>query len=169
MDKKLVNVVAAYAPQVGRSTEEKDKFWWDMMELVASYGQGEEVVIGGDLNGHVGNTAEGYEEVHGGYGYGNRNEEGERILEFCDALEMNIGNTWFSQEENKRITFESGGIKSMIDYLLMRKSEGIQLVGLEALYVGMQHKMVLGDFIMESREGDSRKKEKRKRRLRTWR
>ena len=159
MDKKLVNVFAAYAPQVGRSTEEKDKFWWNMMELVASYGHGEEVVIGGDLNGHVGNMAEGYEEVHGGYGYGNKNEEGERILEFCEALEMKIGNTWFRQEENKLITFESGGIKSMIDYLLVRKGEGIRLVGSEALYVGMQHKMVLGDFIVESRDGDNGKKD----------
>jgi exonuclease III len=78
--KKVLNIVAAYAPQMGRSAEEKDKFWWELMELVAGMGKGEEVVIGGDMNGHVGESAEGYEEAHGGHGYGTRNEEGERIF-----------------------------------------------------------------------------------------
>ena len=40
------------------------------------------VVLGGDLNGHVGQKSEGYEGVHGGFGYGVRNVEGEKILEF---------------------------------------------------------------------------------------
>ena len=34
-------------------------------------------MIAGDFNGHVGQAAEGYERLHGGYGFGDRNREGE--------------------------------------------------------------------------------------------
>ena len=43
----------------------------------------EEVLVGGDLNGHVGRSTDGFEGVHRGYGYGVRNGEGERILGVC--------------------------------------------------------------------------------------
>jgi hypothetical protein len=33
--------------------------------------------IGGNLNGHVGSTRVGFDEVHGSIGYGSRNQEGE--------------------------------------------------------------------------------------------
>ena len=46
----------------------------------------EVIILGGDMNGHVGKTTAGYEDVHGGFGYGVRNAEGECILEFGLAL-----------------------------------------------------------------------------------
>ncbi|KAK9165688.1 hypothetical protein Scep_000879 [Stephania cephalantha] len=39
----------------------------------------ENVFNGGDLNGHVGASNDGFERVHGGFSYGNRNEEGESV------------------------------------------------------------------------------------------
>ena len=54
-------------------------------------------MICGDFNGHVGKVANGYEGVHGGHGYGLRNTEGERILEFAVAHDLAVGNT-FPQE-----------------------------------------------------------------------
>ena len=44
------------------------------------------------MNGHVGKTTAGYEDVHGSFGYGVRNAEGEHILEFGLALDMVICN-----------------------------------------------------------------------------
>ena len=35
----------------------------------------------------------GYEDVHGGNGYGMRNTEGKRILEFAVAHDLVVGNT----------------------------------------------------------------------------
>ena len=31
-------------------------------------------------------NVDGYDGVHGGYGFGERNADGERILELCDAM-----------------------------------------------------------------------------------
>ena len=78
-------------------------------------------MMGGDLNGHVGELAEGYEGVHVGSGFGVRNTEGVRILECGDALDMVVCNTMFKKRPSRLITYESGGIKSQIDYLVVRR------------------------------------------------
>ena len=51
--------------------------------LLRKVGADETLVICGDLNGHISKLANGYEGVHGGYGYGLRNKEEEHILEFA--------------------------------------------------------------------------------------
>ena len=68
------------------------------------------------MNGHVGRDADGY----GGMGFGTRNAEGERILEFGDAVGMVVCNTLFKKEDSKLITYHSGDNRSMIDYLMVR-------------------------------------------------
>ena len=51
--------------------------------------------IGGDLNGHVGTSNTGFEGVHGGFGYGCRNQEGEDVLSFALAYDLIVANTLF--------------------------------------------------------------------------
>src|SRR6267154_1811727 len=77
----ILHVISGYAPQVGRAMVEKEEFWLALSKIVDEIGQEEFVVIGGDMNGHVGAKADGYEGVHGGKGYGERNTEGEMLLE----------------------------------------------------------------------------------------
>ena len=83
----------------------------------------EGLIIGGDLNGHVGKERGGYEEVMGIYGFGDRNREGEYILDFCLAKGLRIMNTMFKKEREKMITFKSSGRDTQIDYLLVRAEE----------------------------------------------
>lgn len=47
----------------------------------------EVAVMGGDLNRYVGELAEGY-AVHGGSGFGPRDTEGVRTLEFGEAMDV---------------------------------------------------------------------------------
>ena len=56
------------------------------------------VVNAGDMNGHVGSSNAGYEGTHGGFGYGSRNADGSRILEFADGLNLVICNTVYETE-----------------------------------------------------------------------
>ena len=55
--------------------------------------------MAGDLNGHVGKTSGGFEGVHGGNGYGDRNRKGERKLEFGLAMDMLVANTVFKKRK----------------------------------------------------------------------
>ena len=69
----------------------------------------------GDWNGHVGSEGCGFEEVHGGKGFGVRNTEGERLLEFAVANEIVVGNTRFTKRESHLATYCSGIHKTQID------------------------------------------------------
>ncbi|KAH1256215.1 LINE-1 retrotransposable element ORF2 protein [Glycine max] len=115
------NVISGYAPQVGLAEHFKVKFWEDLEGVLQDIPQGEKVFLGGDLNGHVGSVARGFEGVHGGFGLGEMNGEGKSILEFSEALDLSIANTWFKKREDHLITYKSGGTCSQIDFFLIRK------------------------------------------------
>ncbi|KAK6744303.1 hypothetical protein RB195_011169 [Necator americanus] len=103
-----LQVVSAYAPQVGCSEEEKACFWENLQQYVQSL-EGEEVLlIGGDFNGHVGSRKDGFKSCHGGYGYGGRNDHGLRILEYAAASDVIIANTQYRKRKSHLITYTSG-------------------------------------------------------------
>jgi hypothetical protein len=52
----------------------KRQLWKDLEDIVTSVAVTEKL-LKGDLNGHVGATNIGFERVHGGFGYGDRNKE----------------------------------------------------------------------------------------------
>ena len=93
-----INIVSAYAPQVGFTDEEKEEFWKELEELIRSFPEKDNIVIGADLNGHIGRSNTGYERWHGGFGHGEKNQEGDDILEFTQVYDLALGNS-FPQNE----------------------------------------------------------------------
>ncbi|KAF7707519.1 hypothetical protein HF521_018737 [Silurus meridionalis] len=61
----MINVISAYAPQVGCEMEEKERFWSELDEVVDGVPRNEQLVIGADFNGHVGEGNRGDKEVIG--------------------------------------------------------------------------------------------------------
>jgi hypothetical protein len=57
----MVRVISVFAPQQGRTEEDKDHFYNDLSEEIGQAGPDEFVMLLGDLNGHVGVNADGYE------------------------------------------------------------------------------------------------------------
>ncbi|ESO04090.1 hypothetical protein HELRODRAFT_173167 [Helobdella robusta] len=145
--KVIVRVISGYASQQSRKEEEKDRFYDDVSDEIGQAGLDEFVVLLGDLNGHVGADADGYEGVHGGWGYGIRNEEGRRVLDLADAHNMVVGNTWFTREPARLITYWSGEHRSMIDYILVRAKHRKYVKNVKAIPVGVQQ----GEFMAFSK------------------
>nr|XP_009801375.1 PREDICTED: craniofacial development protein 2-like [Nicotiana sylvestris] len=81
-----LNVISAYAPHAGLSEEVKQRFWEGIYEIVCHVPPAEKLFIGGDFNGHIGANAGGYGEVHGGFGFGERNGGGTTLLDFAKAF-----------------------------------------------------------------------------------
>ena len=86
--------------------------------VVANIPLSEVLIPGGDWNGHVGRAADGFEEVHGGNGYGVRNDDGGRLLDFAVAHDLVIGNTLFKKRNSHLITYASGDHETQVDYIL---------------------------------------------------
>jgi len=55
----------------------------DLEALIRAVKLEQQVVIGADMNDHVGWCAREYDGTHGGHGYGNRNEERSDIPEMA--------------------------------------------------------------------------------------
>ncbi|XP_019248375.1 PREDICTED: craniofacial development protein 2-like [Nicotiana attenuata] len=118
-----LNVVSAYAPQAGLDEEVKRRFWEGLDEIVRSIPPTERLFIRGDFNGHIGSAAGSYGEVHGGFGFGDRNGGGTSLLDFAKAFELVIVNSTFSKREEHLVTFQSSAVKTQIDFLLLRRCD----------------------------------------------
>ncbi|AQK62958.1 Retrovirus-related Pol polyprotein LINE-1 [Zea mays] len=145
----VLNVISAYAPQVGLNENSKREFWEGLEDMVSSVPVGEKLFIGGDLNGHVGTSSTSFEGVHGGFGFGTRNQEGEEILNFALAYDMFIANTFFKKRQSHLVTFSSGQHTSQIDFVLLRKEDRHACLDCKVIpgeCVVTQHKLVVADF-----------------------
>ncbi|XP_064111347.1 craniofacial development protein 2-like [Macrobrachium nipponense] len=125
-----VNIFSAYAPQIGCSDEEKDHFWSDLEEEMEKVPADERCLVGGDLNGHVGQNNHVISRIHGGYGYDERNAEGERIVDFAVSKDMVLANTFFTKRQEHTVTYKSGGRSSQIDYLMYKCATSFSSDGL---------------------------------------
>ena len=59
----------------------------------------------GDMNAKVGNERDGY--AVSSFGVGVRNENGNRLFEFCGEHTLLLLNKWFQQKESVRHTWTS--------------------------------------------------------------
>jgi hypothetical protein len=117
----IVNVISAYAHQIGLNENIKMQFWEELNALVSSVPISEKLFIGEDLNGHVGSTRVGFDGVHGGFEYGSRNQEGEGILNFALAYDLIVTNTLFRKRVSHLLTFSNSQHCSQINFILTRR------------------------------------------------
>ena len=164
----VYNFISVYAPQQGRPDAEKDRFYDQLNSVIARIPTKEVLIPGGDWNGHVGSTADGFKQVHGGFGYGERNSEGDRLLDFAVAHDLVIGNTLFEKRDSHLVTFASGTHETQVDYILFRRSlrkliKDVKVIpGEECL---LQHRLLVCVFRVTSLPKPKRRFTPR---LRTW-
>jgi hypothetical protein len=122
--------------------------------LVSSVSISEKLFIGGDLNGHVGPTRVGFDGVHGSFGYGSRNQEGNGILNFTLAYYLIVANTLFRKRVSHLVTFSSGQHCSQIDFILARREDMHACLDCKVI-LGVclvpQHKLVVAHFRFQVR------------------
>ena len=121
--------VQIYAPCEDDEDEEKERFYESLDQAIREFRKGREcLVVMGDFNGKVGNSKE--EDTVGPYGLGERNDNGERVVNFCKRHNLCITNTWFQQKRSAQHTWTSPDkeIKNQIDYVMVDKRfrHGIQ-------------------------------------------
>uniref|UniRef100_A0A7I4Z469 Reverse transcriptase domain-containing protein n=1 Tax=Haemonchus contortus TaxID=6289 RepID=A0A7I4Z469_HAECO len=119
IERQKIPSLFSVAPQTGCSEQTKDTFWNLLDGKTAEVLLQEAIVVAGDLNGHVGATKDGY-SCHGGFGYGSRNTDAERVLEYADSHNLTIVNTRFRKRDSHLITFYSGENRTQIDFVLVR-------------------------------------------------
>ena len=156
-----INIFSVYAPQIGCSDEEKDCFWSELEEEIEKVPADERCIVGGDLNGHVGQNNQVIARIHGGYGYNDeRNAEGERIVDFAVSSDMAIANTFFTKQQEHLVTYKSGGHLSQIDFMLYRRKDLREVKDCKVIpgdHVCAQHRLVVMDLVIAIEQTRKRK------------
>ncbi|KAF3671847.1 Iron-sulfur cluster assembly enzyme ISCU, mitochondrial [Capsicum annuum] len=94
-----LHVCSVYALQVGLDEEVKARFWEALDEVVRSMPSLEKIVIAGDFNGHIEVLPGCYDDVHGGFGFDDRNGDGVALLNFARAFGLVVVNLSFPKKE----------------------------------------------------------------------
>ncbi|KAG5608981.1 hypothetical protein H5410_020262 [Solanum commersonii] len=94
--------------------EAKKLFYEDLDEVVRGIPNTEKIVIGGDFNSHIRATSNGFDDVHGGFGFGERNGGGTSLLDFAKAFELVIANFMLSEEGEPPVTFVASGDRGLV-------------------------------------------------------
>ena len=102
-------------------------------------------IVLGDLNGHVDRDVDGYDGVHCGNEFGDHNAEGEAILEFATCFGFYVVNTFFMKEMQQLVIYESGEVRTVVDYVLTRKNDMKDVMVIPGEECVSQHKLVVMD------------------------
>ena len=151
MEGVILNIISAYALQVGCTYEEKEAFWLDLDETVEKIPKDERIVVGADLNGHVREGNNGDENVMGRHGLGERNEEGQAVVDFAKRMELAINNTFFVKKPANRVTYSSGGRNSQVDYIMVRRCRIKEVVDTKVTVgesIAKQHRIVVSEMVI---------------------
>ena len=81
------------------------------------------LIFTGEMNTKVGEENWDYDEVMGKHGLGQRNDNGERLCEFCDMNELVITGTLFPPKNIHKATWVSPNriTRNQIDHVLINK------------------------------------------------
>ena len=93
------------------------------------------MVMMGDFNAKVGQSDTPESSAIGPHGLGERNERGDRLLDFATANEMVITNTLFKQHRRRFYTWTSpdGNTRNQIDYFCIHERWKTSVVNTKTL------------------------------------
>ncbi|KAL1447116.1 hypothetical protein WDU94_005460 [Cyamophila willieti] len=146
----VVSIIQCYAPQSGCSTDDKAEF----ESLLEDHLKERNTIVMGDMNAQVGRVRDGYDRVMGPWGFGDQNDEGVNLIDFCMRNEMMIGNTWFRKRSSHKITRYSwdGRYKTMIDLVILTESMRQWLLDVKVIpsvSMGGDHRLLISTIIIK--------------------
>lgn len=98
--------------------------------------QTEEIVLAGNLNGHVGAEREEYERWHEGKTLGQRNEERKMELDMVRANDVALVNKFFTKSSEQTYKYKSGQNGTVIDYIALRRDISGNVVNCKVILGG---------------------------------
>lgn len=124
--KESLTFIQVYAPTDKASEPKIEQFYDSIAD--ALHKTGKNVFILGDLKAKIGCPLEEEDLVMGKYGYGERNERGSRLIQFCLQHNFKIMNSYFKKHLKQKWTWQSqdGKTRNEIDYIIAKNHRSIQ-------------------------------------------
>ena len=106
------------------SDEDLETFYTQVGEALSEVKSIDYQVILADFNAKIGKGRDG--AAVGSSGLGDRNDRGDRLLEFAESEKLSVANTWFKHHNRNLYTWTSPQdgesiVRNQIDYILVRQ------------------------------------------------
>lgn len=152
---QLITIIQAYAPTEMATNEEINLFYQTLQE--AQNQVTNDVLVIGDFNAKVGQprTEDRENLVLGKYGQGNRNERGEKLLQYASEHKLFIMNSFFKIRKNRRWTWKSpgGNTRNEIDYILSNHPTRISNVEIiHGFGFASDHRLIRATYVLDQRK-----------------
>ena len=115
-------VIVSYAPTNEADIQTKEDFWNTLTSLTNGFRERERKCLIGDFNAEPGSDKENEHLCIGSFGFGEENDNTEKLLSLCEANKLLIGGTWFRHRLVHRYTFnppDKNCRKKMLDHVLL--------------------------------------------------
>jgi len=142
--KYQLQIIQVYAPTTSHDDEEVEEFYEDLTSVTDKNKSFYKVIMG-DFNAKVGRHQQGDGKTTGKQGLGERNERGERLVQFALSKNLKITNTYFEKRPSRKWTWRSpnGETKNQIDFIMTNRGEMIlNTEVIQRLNTGSDHRMV---------------------------
>ena len=104
MNRGRMHIFQVYAPQQGLTNQIKEQFYEELKSEIESLPNNENIIIMGDLSGRVGLDRTNVGNVIGPLGEATKNDDGERLIDWCLLNNMSIMNGFFKQRDSHKFT-----------------------------------------------------------------
>jgi hypothetical protein len=152
-----ITVIAVYSPinpQTKQMGEECDKFYADLQDAINNVSSNDMLIVMGDLNARVGQNQQKRQQhvirsSVGPFTVDIENENGTRLIDFCEINNILISNTFFKHKLIHQTSWmhPRNKIWHMIDYTLVNKKfrssvEDVRMLRRAAGVIGTDHHLM---------------------------
>ena len=119
-----ITLIQCYAPTNDREDTDKNAFYRQLQAEVDAVPRHDLTIVLGDLNAKVGSDNMYCDSAMGEHGCGTGNENGVRLIDFCNMNNLVIGGTPFPHQDIHKLTrcSPNGRDKNQIDHLMINSS-----------------------------------------------
>lgn len=119
-EKESIGIVQVYAPTSTAKDSDMNIFYRDVEKAEEFIKKSTWKIVMGDFNAKIGHRSPHESDVMGPFGFGTRNQRGERLIRHCRENEMFIANSIFKRKPQQKWTWLSADqvTKNEIDFIL---------------------------------------------------
>ncbi|KAL0879221.1 hypothetical protein ABMA27_003004 [Loxostege sticticalis] len=116
-----LNIIQVYAPTSNSSDKVLEDFYRELEKAITKTSKREVLIVLGDFNAKIGNDAYLMSHCAGKFGLGQRNDRGDRLIQFATDNDLIISNSFFQHHPRRLWTWitPDGKHKNQIDYILI--------------------------------------------------
>ena len=122
-----LSIISVYAPTEMSTSEDKDKFYSDLSDVILHVSSHDKLIVAGDFNATSGSDRTDLENIIGPFGSGNRNDNSLRLISLCTTTNLSVMGSWFQRRNIHRWTWISPDkhTKKEMDHFLVRDRKDV--------------------------------------------